>query len=100
MLVLVLAKYNIHATGDKPNRGVWINNEKIAAIGVRITCGITMHGFALNVSTNLDHYVGIIPCGIRDKAVTSLNKLVPDIKLEDVKKTAINCFLKVFNYTT
>jgi lipoyl(octanoyl) transferase len=99
MLVLVLAEYNVHATGDNSNRGVWVKADKIAAIGVRITGGITMHGFALNVSTDLNHYKGIIPCGIRNKGVTSLNILVPDIRMADVKKTTVSKFMDVFNYT-
>ena len=56
--------------------GVWAGWEKIAALGVRVSRGVTMHGFALNVNTDLTYFEGIIPCGITDKGVTSVQKVV------------------------
>lgn len=98
VIVLSLADFGVQATTDRKNRGVWVGNEKIAAIGVRITRQITMHGFALNVSTNLDHYKGIIPCGIYDKGITSLHLLVPDISMKNVKNKVVEKFGEVFGY--
>ena len=80
MIILTLAEYGIKA-GDLPGEtGVWIDADikgrerKICAIGVRSSRWITMHGFALNVNTDLDYFNFIIPCGIQNKQVTSLEK--------------------------
>jgi lipoyl(octanoyl) transferase len=72
VLVRTAADLGVEATRDADHTGVWVGKNKIAAIGVKITRGITMHGFALNVTTNLDMFSGIVPCGIRDRWVTSL----------------------------
>lgn len=97
-IVATLAGFGIESMLTRQRRGVWVGNEKIAAIGVRITRGISMHGFALNVSTNLGYYQGIIPCGIADKGVTSMLKLGHDTPAEEVKEALILNFKKIFNY--
>ena len=73
-LIRALARFNLEC-GRKPGlTGVWLGDEKIAAIGVRVSSGwITSHGFALNVNTNLQFFDSIIPCGIRDHGVTSMH---------------------------
>lgn len=71
-LIAVLFELGILSERDSRHTGVWVKGNKIAAIGVRITRGITMHGFALNVSTDLSMFEGIIPCGISDHWVTSI----------------------------
>jgi lipoyl(octanoyl) transferase len=71
-LVRTLAGLGIEAVRDDKHTGVWVGKNKIAAIGVKITRGITMHGFALNVTTDLAMFSGIVPCGIKDRWVTSL----------------------------
>ena len=74
VLIRALARFNLQC-GRKPGlTGVWLGDEKIAAIGVRVSSGwITSHGFALNVNTNLQFFDSIIPCGIREHGVTSMH---------------------------
>ena len=67
--------YGILAERHDKHRGVWVGNEKITAIGLAIEREITMHGFAFNINTDLDHFKWIVPCGISDKGVTSLKRL-------------------------
>ena len=74
-LIRLAADYEIVATRVKGFTGVWVGREKLAAIGVRISRWITSHGFALNVATNLDDFSLIVPCGITDRGVTSLERL-------------------------
>ncbi len=97
-IVATLAGFGIQSILTRQHRGVWVENEKIAAIGVRITRGISMHGFALNVSTNMGYYQGIIPCGITDKGVTSMLKLGHDVSLSEVKEALILNFKRTFDY--
>ena len=70
----VLAQFQIRAGRVERYTGVWIGDEKIAAIGVKLARGITTHGFALNVSTDLELFRHILPCGIPDKGVTSMER--------------------------
>ena len=97
-LIDTLAAFGVKGGTDAINRGVWVGHDKIAAIGVRVSRHITMHGFALNVQTDLRHYDGIIPCGIRGRGVTSLDKLVPGTTVAQVKPVLITCFRNVFGY--
>lgn len=73
-LILTLADLGVEAARDPEHTGVWVGDNKIGAIGVKITRGITMHGFALNVSTDLDMFGGIVPCGIQGRWVTSVER--------------------------
>jgi len=98
VLCRTLQTFGLKPVTDRENRGVWIGNEKIAAIGVRVTRQVTMHGFALNVSVDLSDYKGIIPCGIAGKGVTSLNRLVPEASMDEVKKRILHEFVNVFGY--
>jgi lipoyl(octanoyl) transferase len=73
VLILALADFGVAADRKTGLTGVWVGEEKIAAIGVRVSSGwITSHGFALNVTTNLDYFDAIVPCGIRAHGVTAL----------------------------
>lgn len=98
VLILLLADFGVQAGTDSRNRGVWVGNDKIAAIGVRVTRGVTMHGFALNVKTDLRQYSAIVPCGIRGAGVTSLALLVPGVEMDDVKRRLVSRFRGVFGY--
>jgi lipoate-protein ligase B len=76
---------------------VWVGNDKIAAIGVHLSRWVSTHGFALNVSTNLDHFLGIVPCGIRDGGVTSIERVLGhSLSLEEVARTYLERFAEVF----
>ncbi|OAD90836.1 lipoyl(octanoyl) transferase [Aequorivita soesokkakensis] len=103
MIILTLAEYNIKAERSKGETGVWIDvgtpfARKICAMGVRASRWITMHGFALNVNTDLGYFDNMIPCGIKGKAVTSLNVELgkPEIPLEEVKEKLLKHFLVLF----
>jgi lipoyl(octanoyl) transferase len=98
VLIRSLAEFNLEGQRDPINRGVWIGSDKIAALGVRISRHITMHGFALNVSVNLSDYEGIIACGIRERGVTSLDKFVPDASMARVKDVVGCQFREVLGY--
>ena len=74
VVILTLADYGVPAGRDPEHTGVWVGPDKIGAIGVKITRGITMHGFALNVSTDLTMFEGIVPCGIQNRWVTSIEQ--------------------------
>jgi lipoyl(octanoyl) transferase len=74
MLIAVLADLGVAAARVEGRSGVWIGNDKIAAIGIRVASGVTMHGFALNCSNAFDAYDTIIACGIPDAGVTSISR--------------------------
>src|SRR5881628_2646241 len=76
VLIRTAADYGVEAGRVEGLTGVWVGREKLAAIGVRIARWITSHGFALNVSTDLDYFNLIVPCGIADRGVTSLERLL------------------------
>lgn len=71
-LIRTAADLGVDARRDPDHTGVWVGNNKIGAIGVKITRGITMHGFAFNVTTDLEMFQGIVPCGLQDRWVTSI----------------------------
>jgi lipoate-protein ligase B len=72
VLIKTAAELGVEATRDPEHTGVWVGSNKIGAIGVKITRGITMHGFAFNVTTDLSMFGGIVPCGIQNRWVTSI----------------------------
>ena len=79
-IIDTLKDYNISSFADRKNIGIWFKHksgkvDKIAAIGIKVKKWIAYHGFALNISNNLDVYKKIVPCGIKDRGVTSLNKI-------------------------
>jgi lipoate-protein ligase B len=76
VLVRTLADYGIVGERDGHFTGVWVGDEKVAAIGVKVSGGITSHGFALNLDPDFSHWAGIVPCGIQGRGVTSLKRLL------------------------
>ena len=97
VMIRVCAEYGVVAARIAGLTGTWVGAEKIGAIGVRISRWITSHGFAFNVTTNLDHFGLIVPCGIRDHGVTSLARETGrDVAIEDVEDAFIRHFAAVF----
>lgn len=74
VIILTLKEYGVEGYRIPGLTGVWVNNEKVAAIGIKVSRWITMHGFAFNINTDLSYFHKIIPCGIKDRGVTSLQK--------------------------
>ena len=102
IIVKTLAEYGLTATRSKGETGVWLDAEtpfarKICALGVRASRWVTMHGFALNVNTDLTYFEHIVPCGIKGKGVTSLKaELGKEISLNEVKEKLVKHFLDLF----
>ena len=97
VVIDVLADYGITAIGSEGYAGVWVGEAKIAAIGVAIKRSVSFHGLALNVSTRLADFDNIVPCGIQDKAVTSLEALLCRcVPPEDVKMKLKDAFYRHF----
>ena len=97
VLIDTLIEFKITAQQNDGLTGVWVGDEKIAALGVRISRWVTMHGFALNVNPDLSFYDGIIPCGIFDHGVTSMEQLLGETQNSDnVKNMVIEKFNKYF----
>jgi lipoyl(octanoyl) transferase len=100
VLMRTAADFGIDASRVPGLTGVWVGNEKLAAIGVRIARWITSHGFAFNVETNLDYFGLIVPCGIADRGVTSLSRLLGrPVELADVEPHIVNHFNNVFQFS-
>lgn len=103
VVILTMADYGVSGTRLEGSTGVWLDVDspskvrKICAMGVRASRWVTMHGWAFNVNTDLNYFSHIVPCGIDDKAVTSLNKEVGyDLNLEEVKQRLKFHFQNVF----
>jgi len=99
VIIRVCVEYNLTGSRVDKYTGVWIEDRKICAIGIKVSRWITMHGFAFNVNTDLKLFNGIIPCGITDKDVTSLNReLKKEIPINEIKEKIIHHFSNIFLY--
>lgn len=97
VLIRTLADFGVRAGRIPGLTGVWIGDLKIAAIGVRISRWVTSHGFALNVRNDLEYFGVIVPCGISDRGVTSLSRVLErDVPLAEVKPPLVRRFAEVF----
>src|SRR5690606_21046333 len=99
VIIRALRTWDVPATRVTGLTGVWVNDAKICAIGVRVSSGwITSHGFALNVATDLSFFGAIVPCGISDRGVTSLERVLgthaPDMRI--VSDVVAAAFAEVF----
>ncbi|WP_317898568.1 lipoyl(octanoyl) transferase LipB [Aurantibacillus circumpalustris] len=102
-IILTLKEYGVESGRSAGETGVWLDAEdktkarKICAMGVRCSRWVTMHGWGFNVNANLDYFNNIIPCGIQDKAVTSLNKeLGKEVDMNEIKDKLKKNFTKLF----
>jgi lipoate-protein ligase B len=98
VLLRVAATFGLRASRIRNLHGIWIEDRKIGAVGVRIKRWVTMHGFSFNVKTDLSAYDSIIPCGIEDKRVTSLqNEINQAVKMETAYRITAEKFAEVFD---
>lgn len=97
VLIQTLAAFGVTAGRQAGLTGVWVSDRKLAAIGIKVSRWVTMHGFALNVCPDLRGFDAIAPCGITDKPVGSLAQFCPGITVEAVHPVVIASFAQVFN---
>ncbi len=99
VVINVCKQYGLNPSRKNNLTGVWIDDRKICAIGIKVSRWVTMHGFAFNVTTDLSYFSGIIPCGIKNKFVTSLQKeLGKEVDIDEVKEKILDSFKEVFDY--
>lgn len=96
VLIRVLAQYGLQGERLPAFTGVWLEGRKVAAIGIKVSRWITMHGFALNVCPDLTGFERIVPCGIADKSVGSLAEWIPGITCQEVRSRIAQSFAEVF----
>ena len=96
-MILCAAEFGVNAARDQRNRGIWVGDNKLGSIGIRVRHGITFHGLALNVSLDCTHFGWIQPCGLRGVGVTSLfREAGKQISFDDVKKVMIKHLATAF----
>lgn len=98
VIIQSLAHWGLKGYRVEGRTGVWVNDKKICAMGVRTSRWVTMHGFALNVHTDLNYFKNIVPCGISDKDVTSLShELGYEVNIPEVMPFVLKSFSDIFN---
>ncbi|MEH2459351.1 lipoyl(octanoyl) transferase LipB [Nostoc sp.] len=96
VIIRVLAVYGLQGERIPAFTGVWLEGRKVAAIGIKVSRWITMHGFALNVCPDMTGFERIVPCGISNKPVGSLAEWIPEITCQEVRFYVAQCFAEVF----
>ncbi|GAB4118057.1 MAG: lipoyl(octanoyl) transferase LipB [Fimbriimonadaceae bacterium] len=92
-VILAIAEFGIKGRRFPPHTGVWVEDAKVCAIGIKVKRWVNLHGLALNVHTDMTHFEGIIPCGIQGYGVTSLHELLdPAPSMEQVKAALVRGF--------
>ena len=98
VIIRTLNDFSITASRDRSHAGVWVRNEEIAAIGLRVSKWVSMHGFALNVNIDLEQFSLINPCGFNDRQAVSISSLLSqDVSIEAVTEKLLARFSEVFN---
>ena len=95
-IIQFLERYKIQSKNDKKNIGIWVKDKKIAAIGIRVSRWVAYHGCSINISNNLNQYLKIIPCGLNNKKVTSVLKII-SVKPKKFENDLSKIFLKNIN---
>ena len=95
-IIQFLNNYKIQAKNDKKNIGIWVEDKKIAAIGIRVSRWIAYHGCSINISNNLNQYLKIIPCGLDNRKVTSISKII-SVKPKKFENSLANIFIENIN---
>ncbi len=93
IIIKFLKLYKIKSYADKKNIGIWVNDKKIAAIGIRVSSWIAYHGFSININNDLEHYKKIIPCGLNNEKITSV-KIESKNKISNIENKLKKIFLK------
>ena len=93
IIIKFLKLYKIKSYTDKKNIGIWVNDKKIAAIGIRVSSWIAYHGFSININNDLEHYKKIIPCGLNNEKITSV-KIESKNKISNIENKLKKIFLK------
>ena len=97
VLIRALGVYDLKAERIPGLTGVWLHNRKVAAIGIKVSRWITMHGFSLNVNPDLSGFEQIVPCGIHNCSIGSLDQFIPNISMAEMRATVIRQFAQVFH---
>jgi len=97
LIINTLQDFDIQGVRDSRGIGVWVNGLKIAAVGVRCRKWVTFHGVSLNISPNLQHFSGIVPCGMRDAPVTSIHQLGIKATRQEVEERMTHHATRLFN---
>ncbi len=100
VVIRTLADFGIGGQRVSRRRGVWVGEEKVCALGLRVSGEVSMHGFALNVNTNLKYFTYIIPCGITGVSITSVSKLLGhEVEIGEIQENLLRHFSQVFRFT-